>query len=228
VSRPIPAVALVLALLAVGAAPASAAGVRVMPLGDSITDGANVPGGYRIELWARLARDGAAVDFVGSRQNGPASLGDREHEGHSGWRIDELAGAVDDWLARHQPEIVLLLIGTNDILQDHAVAGAPARLGALLDRITARLPRARLLVTTLPPLGKPAWQEQVVAFNRALPGVVEARARAGKRVQLVDAARGMTAADLADGIHPNAGGYAKLAAAWHAALRPLLTPAAPR
>ena len=36
------------------------------------------------------------------------------------------------------------------------------------------------------------------------------------------------AADLADGIHPNAGGYAKLAAAWHAALRPLLTQTPPR
>ena len=29
-------------------------GVRVMPLGDSITDGFNVPGGYRIELWSGL------------------------------------------------------------------------------------------------------------------------------------------------------------------------------
>jgi lysophospholipase L1-like esterase len=165
---------------------------------------------------------------VGSRQNGPAGLGDREHEGHSGWRIDELAGAVDGWLAQHQPEIVLLLIGTNDVLQSHALAGAPARLSALLERIAARLPRARVLVATLPPLGKPAWQEQVAVLNRALPGVVDAAARAGKRVQLVDVARGMTPADLADGIHPNAAGYAKLAAAWHAALRPLLTPTAPR
>jgi lysophospholipase L1-like esterase len=217
-----------LALLATTATPASAAGVRIMPLGDSITDGANVPGGYRIELWARLQRDRAAIDFVGSRQNGPASLGDRDHEGHSGWRIDNLAGAVDGWLAQSQPEIVLLMIGTNDILQDQAPAGAPARLGALLDRITAKRPTARVLVATLPPLGQAAWQERVTAFNRALPAVVDARARAGKRVQLVDVARGMTEADLADGIHPNADGYAKLAAAWHAALRPLLTPTPPR
>ena len=218
----------VLALLAMAATPAAAAGVRVMPLGDSITYGSKAPGGYRLELWTRLQRDGAAVDFVGSRQDGPASLGDRDHEGHSGWRIDEVADAVDGWLAQHQPEIVLLMIGTNDLLQDHAVASAPARLGALLDRITATLPRGRVLVATLPPLGKPAWQAQVDVFNRALPAVVQARARTGKRVQLVDVARGMTAADLADGVHPNDGGYAKLAAAWYAALRPLLTPTPPR
>ena len=38
--------------------PASAesnGGVRVMPLGDSITEGTQVPGGYRIGLWQRLA-----------------------------------------------------------------------------------------------------------------------------------------------------------------------------
>ena len=59
-------------------------GVRVMPLGDSITDGYNVPGGYRINLWQRLAAGRYTVDFVGSGFNGPASLGDHDHEGHSG------------------------------------------------------------------------------------------------------------------------------------------------
>ncbi|HEX5200872.1 MAG TPA: GDSL family lipase, partial [Actinoplanes sp.] len=42
-------------------------GVRVMPLGDSITDGTQVPGGYRIGLWQRLAAGGYRVDFVGSQ-----------------------------------------------------------------------------------------------------------------------------------------------------------------
>ncbi|MET1073917.1 MAG: hypothetical protein ABWY11_14825, partial [Umezawaea sp.] len=69
-------------------APAQAAesngGVRVMPLGDSITDGYNVPGGYRINLWQRMAAAGQTVDFVGSGVNGPAALGDHDHEGHSG------------------------------------------------------------------------------------------------------------------------------------------------
>ncbi|MDI5943697.1 GDSL family lipase, partial [Micromonospora sp. DH15] len=45
-------------VLAAPAGPASAesnGGVRVMPLGDSITEGTQVPGGYRIGLWQRLA-----------------------------------------------------------------------------------------------------------------------------------------------------------------------------
>ena len=42
-----------------------------MPLGDSLTDGYNIPGGYRIELVSRLDADDLDVDFVGSLRNGP-------------------------------------------------------------------------------------------------------------------------------------------------------------
>src|SRR5512139_1700018 len=69
-------------------------GVRIMPLGDSITDGTQVPGGYRIGLWQRLAATGHRVDFVGSQFNGPANLGDHDHEGHPGWRIDQIDASI--------------------------------------------------------------------------------------------------------------------------------------
>ncbi len=46
-----------------------------MPLGDSITEGTQVPGGYRIGLWQRLAAAGYRNDFVGSQFNGPAGAG---------------------------------------------------------------------------------------------------------------------------------------------------------
>lgn len=41
-------------------AQAQATPIRIMPLGDSITDGYNVPGGYRIDLEDELAADGRA------------------------------------------------------------------------------------------------------------------------------------------------------------------------
>ena len=75
-------------------------GVRVMPLGDSITEGTQVPGGYRIGLWQRLACGRYTVDFVGSQFNGPGSLGDHDHEGHPGWRIDQIDANITGWL-RH-------------------------------------------------------------------------------------------------------------------------------
>lgn len=94
-------VATALVLVALPVPSVAAAPVRVMPLGDSITDGYNVPGGYRIELEDLLVSRGQPVDFVGSLSNGPASLADRDHEGHSGWRIDRSATASKGgWRAR--------------------------------------------------------------------------------------------------------------------------------
>lgn len=219
-------VTLVLALLvgcAGGASTAGAVPTLVMPLGDSITDGFNVPGGYRVELEDALAAGGHDVDFVGSLTNGPAALDDREHEGHSGWRIDQLAASANGWLAAHQPKVVLLLIGTNDVIQDHAVSSAPQRLGTLIDQITSVVPSTSLLVASLPPLaGDAARDQRVRVYNAAIPAVVSARAAEGKRVSFVDLYAGLTTADLADGVHPNLTGYRRIAALWYAALRNVL------
>src|SRR5690349_21135106 len=114
------------------AAAESNGGVRVMPLGDSITEGTQVPGGYRIGLWQRLVAGGYRVDFVGSQYNGPSTLGDHDHEGHPGWRIDQIDANITGWLQSTTPHTVLLHIGTNDVLQNFNLPGAPARLSTLI------------------------------------------------------------------------------------------------
>lgn len=222
------------ALLAAGAvgvaAPAHAesnGGVRVMPLGDSITDGYNVPGGYRVRLWQQLAAGGHTTDFVGSGVNGPAELGDHDHEGHSGWRIDEIDARVTDWLRATNPRTILLHIGTNDINQNRDLPNAPARLSGLLDRIKALAPTTEVFVATIIPEADAGREAQVRAYNAALPAIVAAK---GSRFHLIDMHAALGVADLADGVHPNAGGYAKMGDAWYAALRSVpgsLTPAAP-
>jgi lysophospholipase L1-like esterase len=197
------------ALVGAGAAGVSApayaesnGGVRVMPLGDSITDGYNVPGGYRIRLWQRLAAGGYTVDFVGTGSNGPGALGDHDHEGHSGWRIDEIDANASNWLRPTNPRSVLLHIGTNDILQGRDVANAPARLSALLDHVRTLVPTAEVFVATITPLSDPAREAQVQTYNSAIPGIVQGK---GARFHVVDMHAALTTADLADGVHPNAG-----------------------
>ncbi|GAA3747481.1 SGNH/GDSL hydrolase family protein [Streptomyces tremellae] len=195
----------------------SGGGVRVMPLGDSLTDGFTpYPGGYRVELWRLLTAGGRTVDFVGSQSNGPAELGDHDHEGHSGWRIDQLDAHVGTWLRQSEPRTVLLLIGTNDVNQNLDVAGAPDRLSGLIDRITGVAPRCDLFVATVPPEADRARQTRVVAYNAEVPRVVAAK---GPRVHLVRMYEALTTADLADGTHPTREGYGKMAAVWYAALR---------
>ena len=125
-----------------------------MPLGDSITDGVGVSGGggYRVGLWQRLAQNGYTTDFVGSGYNGPASLGDHDHEGHSGWRIDQVDANIVNWVRTYQPRTVLLHIGTNDISQNRDLANAPARLAAVVDKITSTSPQTDVFVATLIPV----------------------------------------------------------------------------
>ena len=192
-------------------------GVRVMPLGDSITDGLTVPGGYRIGLWQRFTANGYKVDFVGSLSNGPATLGDHDHEGHSGWRIDQIDANITGWLTTYQPHTVLLHLGTNDISQNYDLPNAPNRLSTLIDHITTTLPAAEVFVAQIIPLSYDTAQLQ--AFNAAIPGIVHNKAAAGKHVHLVDQYDALTTADLQDGVHPNAAGYDKMAAVWYHALQ---------
>ena len=201
------------------AAAESNGGVRVMPLGDSITEGTQVPGGYRIGLWQRLAAGGYRVDFVGSQFNGPASLGDHDHQGHPGWRIDQIDANINGWLGSTNPRTVLLHIGTNDILQNYNVSSAPNRLSTLIDHITAAAPNADVFVATIIPLSNSGQESAGRTFNAAIPGIVQSKVNAGKKVRLVDMHAALTTGDLIDGIHPTAGGYDKMAATWYAALR---------
>jgi lysophospholipase L1-like esterase len=205
----------------VGAAQAaeSNGGVRVMPLGDSITEGTQVPGGYRIGLWQRLSGAGYRVDFVGTQFNGPAALGDHDHQGHPGWRIDQIDANITGWLGTAKPRTVLLHIGTNDVLQNYNVSSAPSRLSTLVDHIVAAAPTADVFVATLIPLASAGQEAAVRTFNAALPGIVQSKVNSGKRVHLVDMHAALTSADLIDGIHPTAAGYDKMAAVWYAALR---------
>lgn len=196
---------------------------KVLPLGDSITFGLGLPGGgaYRIELFALAVADGKSMTFVGSQSNGPDTVAGKpfpkEHDGYSGFTIQQIADMIPDKLAP-APHIVLVHLGTNDMYL--SPAGAEQRLGALIDEITTALPDSLLVVSTIIPFpGNP----NVDAFNAALPAQVDARKAAGKHVLLVDQFTGFPVEELLeDKVHPDVDGYARMAGVWYAAIAPYL------
>ncbi len=194
--------------------PDSATGLRIMPLGDSNTHGNNVPGGYRTNLKTLLPD----INLVGTLQNGPAGLTDRDHEGHPGWRIDEIHANMMPWLKVHQPDQVLLLAGTNDIRLNYNLAQAPNRLSNLIQAITTELPDTDILVASLIPIQDSSMQQQVEIFNQAIPGVVQNLRDQGKKVHYVDMHTVLTSADLADNYHPTAEGYDAMGQKWAEAI----------
>ena len=111
--------------------------LSVMMIGDSITAG-TIPGGYRGPTAAGLAAIGFAPTLVGTQIDTSLPAAYQHHEGHAGWRVDQLASDLlgygyDDpgtktaaggyWLnGGHgtgrpavSPNVVTILGGINDI-----------------------------------------------------------------------------------------------------------------
>ncbi len=206
---------------------------KIMPLGDSITYGKvnkYLPdlGGYRTELWQKFEADGLTVDFVGSQSTGPDRLGDKDHEGHPGKAIDWIDNRVNGWLNTSTPDIVLLMIGTNDTNpgRGKSISQISNELSNLIDKITQQLPDTQLLVASIPPIN-PDGQSQTrvqkgLDFNAAIPNIVDDKLAEGKKVKFVDMTS-LTVDDISsppddNGLHPTVDGYGKVADFWYDAL----------
>ncbi len=122
-------------------------------------------------------------------------------------------------MATYQPDVVLLHIGTNDVIQDYNLDQAPNRLSTLIGHITAAVPNAEVYVSTIVPAANATDEAQTTAYNATIPGIVQAERDAGTHVHLGDMHAAIGPADLTpDGVHPSNGGYSKMAARWYSAL----------
>lgn len=200
---------------------------RILPLGDSITDGligggSGTNGGYRVPLFSISLTEGKDITFVGTRMNGPDTVDGQPfpkgHEGESGIKIEALSNKT--FLFDGDPNIVLLHIGTNDLFQNEA-SGAPDRLESFIDEILAAMPDGLLVVAKLIPL--PARESDLTTYNAAVAALVEEKAQAGAHILLADQFTGFPEdTELPDGIHPNAAGYERMAGVWYDVIEPYL------
>ncbi|HEY7115449.1 MAG TPA: SGNH/GDSL hydrolase family protein [Tepidisphaeraceae bacterium] len=246
------------------AACGSQAQTTLWPLGDSITYGEGVPGGYRDPLFVRLGVDRFGgtngFRFVGTCVINPSptltAAAQTRHEGHRGYRIDQISTNLDGsdnstvyddtnhggyWLTGGpggtlvpSTDVILLMIGTNDFLQNRDLAHATDRLAALVGKLTTLRPTANVLVANIPPLSTSIYgSHDVSAFNESIPGVVKTYADAGKHVWFVDQYSNFfdSGGDLrylqGDGTHPDADGYRAMADTWGQALQALPEPNMP-
>ncbi len=186
-----------------------------MPLGDSNTWGWLVPGSYRTQLYQDLTAQGIRAQFVGSLSNGPDNLPSKNNEGHSGWTISQIAGGADGWIKAAQPQIVLLMIGTNDVWHQQDAANAPKRLGDLIDQLARDLPHGYIVVASVPPLASANNNSAAAVYNSAIAPLVAAHAAGGEHVSYADIYAATPPVDLMDEAHFNADGYAKMAEIWN-------------
>lgn len=244
-------------------APAAAADspdtVKIMPLGDSITDGYWTAGGYRKYLSHLLSQEGFTdIDLVGPKgndtetfsYNGETVSYDGNYAGYSGYAIQYMDGTETrqgiletiqetDMIKTYQPDIVLLQIGTNDILSAYN-EGITDRLENLINVILSDLddPGSVVFVSTVPEIdavlvsdwlwayGDAKWnstqeefsaliQGYVASYNSSVKQLAEKMQSEQKNVRFADIHSVLDVeTDLYDGVHPNEQGYEKMGVYW--------------
>jgi len=227
---------------------------RILVTGDSIsvgyTDNPNwtVPFdfGARSGLYTRLTNSGMAIQFVGNSPepwdgkfgvptNTPAldlrPLGQDHCEGYGGKKASFILSNIPAWLATEVPDIILLMIGINDIHADVAEPTATEQtLSNIVFTVTANAPNARLIVAQITPYGTNC--PGIVKYNTYIREVlVPYFAAQGKFVTTVDQYTNMlfpgtTNIDgslFANGInHPLPAVYDKMAQTWFDGIQALL------
>jgi lysophospholipase L1-like esterase len=153
--------------------------VTIIPIGDSLTErvGAST---YRCHLDRMLREAGVEFDLVGSLTQ-PASAYtcptefDRDHEAVSGATIDRPPDAALDTVESVQPDVALVLLGTNDLVGQQEPAEVAAELEGFVRDVQRAQPDITILVGQLPPCGYssdwcqqgwPAFNDEVASFGR--------------------------------------------------------------
>jgi hypothetical protein len=161
-------------------------------------------------LYQHYTNAGLSVQFVGSQTGGPSSLPQRNHEGHSGWTIPQIANNIDGWLRTYNPDVVLLWIGGNDMFFGGGVN--TSGLSSLIDQILRFKPDMTIFVADYYPV-----PEQIKQYNATIPGVVQEKANAGKNVYFVklsDINLNHNTDISSDNLHLSPTGYSKVATIW--------------
>ncbi len=221
-SHSIRPVILAAGLLALLPMQAQAKNLRIMPLGDSITQGVDGQCSYRRALSQRLNAVGDHdIEFVGPRQRPAGSpvtcrATDTDHAGFSGRRADEFTDElISELMSAHEPDRVLIHLGSNDIFQGQSVQSTVDDIDRVITAILFERPGAVALLANVIPWnlnqrnGSDNPSAGDLALGSELSSALEAlagqRIREGDAVRLVDVNSGFQPLiHSVDGIHPNA------------------------
>ncbi len=222
----VPAVLTWMLLSASGPITAEQTPLRIMPLGDSITQGYRY--GYRRALWLALEQAGIETDFVGSMSRGhirdsQAQDFDGDHEGHWGYQAETVLARIDEWAARARPDIVLMHLGTNDVGRGRDGDETAGEIARIIQRLRRHNPGIHVLLAAIIPVAHDLVSRRITRFNDALADLAAAIDSPASRVLLIDHFAGFDAGeDTFDGVHPNNRGNRKMADKWLAAIQSIL------
>ncbi len=206
--------------------------IRIMPLGNSITQADSDHPGYRYVLWKLLTEGGYNFNFVGSLKanNGgrnPVQSFDTDHEGHWGWRADQIlngyqgAGKLVDFVKMNNPDIVLMHLGSNDIFRGESIQEIEADLTSIINTLISYNKDVIILIAQIIPVTNDQINMRIALLNKK---IVQIKLNhSDKNIVVVNQFEGFNPhTDTYDGIHPNAAGEEKMAKKWYIALQSVM------
>lgn len=232
--------------------------LKIMPIGDSITHGYQSSGGYRKYFCYHFGSDNKYdFDMVGPNSdypetyeyNGETVTYDSNHCGYSGYAIQYMEGTETrqgiletlqngNYLQTYDPDIIMLQIGTNDILSAYN-DGITDRLENLINYISDNTnDDAVIFVNTIPYIDAVkvydwCWaygeekfnntpedfneiiNEYVDRYNASIPVLVDKLQDEGKNVEFMDIYGRLKKTNLLeDGVHPTEKAYNIIGLLW--------------
>ena len=193
---------------------------RIMPLGDSITQGNTALASYRRPLWFKLQGATFKSNFVGSTRtnhNGPNPHQDfdLDHEGHWGWTAYEVASNLNSWAAAAKPNIALIHLGTNDLHSRQPADRVVGHLRQIVGILRKHRPNIGIALAAI----IPSPRLDVSGFNNKVKTLATQLDTPGSPAVSVDMQTGFSiSAHSWDGVHPNSAGETFMAERWYPAI----------
>jgi lysophospholipase L1-like esterase len=192
--------------------------LKVVAIGDSITQGGNYPNEYtyRLPLFNMLKDAGYEIDFIGTQRTGlnksfkwPEGF-DADHEGFYGATTSALQKFLMTDLAKLPPaDIALIHLGTSDFGSYNIIKSVVYPMHSIILQLRKRNPNVRILISQVHLYG---LQAKYLRLHLNLLAIYAGSEKSP--VQTVPDYIDFTEYDTFDGMHPNITGQKKMAKAW--------------
>lgn len=204
--------------------------VKIMVVGASISQGHSGDYTWRYRLWQHLKSNGVALDMVGPTSmlhDDTVAAGthdyidpnfDQDHDATWGRPVLYEKDTIASETQAAAPDVLLVDLGTNDLIYYTTPAQALANMAAFIDNARSVSPNIKIVLSYLTPRTTPAgdaWPANMAAFNDGLTVLAAQKTTTQSPVVLSDPRPGFNpATDTYDNTHPSPSGEYKIAAAF--------------
>ncbi|XXG96297.1 hypothetical protein Hte_002578 [Hypoxylon texense] len=140
--------------------------LRIMSLGASLVRGEFSTGdvGFRKTMRDELVALGVPVNMVGSQRFG--DMLDNDLEAYGGNRVDQIHEHATHIVPRLQPNVFLIQVGTNNVLQNRDVDKAGEHMEAFIDYLLATSNRSTVIFSTCLTNTVPDCEPKILDVNQ--------------------------------------------------------------